>query len=331
MIRVDSAQFIKGACSRPAVIRRERGQLMGVAGIALIAILAITCVLVFTNCCLAIYYQTKLRHVSSVVAQSADLHCTPYWGVYGGDPFYLAQHDGSAVMQMIGIPFFGSFMPYGAIFTNAVGLTQCNFSPFRAACISMLDFFGNSATDKVQHYVHGDAGASANAHVGYLAVPTTRTPTQAGAAGHWEHATTTIYNVWLPIVKAPPIGSGVPLYSWYLKPTPLGTAYIEDSVSTTKYYPGIKGSIVGGPISKTTTSTVGSRKIPACGFATPPPGVFNIGEARYSTYHYWVDQPTQPPPPPPANLQSPTMVPPSNVHVQQPWEMKTVGNVLDPR
>jgi hypothetical protein len=206
------------------VRRNNRGQLMGIAASFLIIPIALAVFYIVSNFCLGYYYQRKFDDVAQIAAQEVSLRpCeSTYWDHQG----HLIQNpqtkttveDAFRIMKLRA----SASVETGAALSST-GHPLMGASGTHPVILQV--FYTLLTTDSfVPHIGHITATGTApsGSQVGYLEVPSTNTPSDPSTPYYLPN-----WQVWLPIVKAPPladtVGGAIPHGSWQLTAGMTGT------------------------------------------------------------------------------------------------------------
>jgi hypothetical protein len=202
--------------------RNARGQIFGIVAAFTIVFCGIAVFALFGNESIAIYYHRKLEHVAAIASQAASLNCSPTWYMVNKPATQQVVVD---TLKLMNLPSWSSQMGLGVSYNQS-------FAPCTVSITSPVPIMGDTDWLKFgQWMVTGTSASPYNSQVGYLAVPYDNVdqpdpPTIVAGAPPLnscqtcsESASNSLQQICLPIVKAPPVGTGTPTGSWYLQGT----------------------------------------------------------------------------------------------------------------
>lgn len=188
--------------------RSARGQVLGAAFAFLIVMYSLAVWFIVSNLCAGMYYQLKFDQAAEVAAEVLDLRPTATWNhpeaPLSGDFFSAV---GGALGEIFGKMGMSVQVP-------APTIVRFNEEQVGIRFFGTYELLGQSLAPSLG-VMSGTGMAPEHSQVGFLIVPATNSSDTAKTV-----MSEPAYNVWLPIVKAPPPGRGVPYGSWYLQSTP---------------------------------------------------------------------------------------------------------------
>ena len=235
--------------------RKCSGQIFGAVAAFTIVFCGVALFTLFVNESIAIYYHKKMQHAASIAAQASSLYCSGSW--YSPN-ISAVQQVVLDSLNLMGLPSSGTKFDL----SSYIGTVS---PPYTCTVSSPVPVIGDSDWLKFgQWTATGTSMAPYNSQVGYLIVPydDVDAPMPQGVPPNGAPpypacqecdiaSSTNLKQICLPIVKAPPVGTGVPTGSWFLQ----GTTY-----------PG------------TEKSYQVHAAVPACGYALIPPKSLSVSK-----------------------------------------------------